>query len=308
MKYISAKQTAEKWGISSAMVRRYCLNGLIPKAEVINGMWCVPENAKKPEATSSGVAKKVQLSAFAKKVKRQKTKKVYHGLYDYLMVDMTYSSNRMASNRLTRGQVENVFRKGKVVEMFEPIKVSDLIEVLNHCRCLDYVLDHVEEKLTLKFIKNLHFMLTNGTVDAAEDRVHPGEYRTKESKRSVDFAVHPNTIDSSMKKLLDTYESKRNIGIEEILDFHVKIERIFPFEDYNGRLGRLIMLKECIRYDVTPFVLDDKRRSRYLDGIKCWDENPEILIEVVAEAQARFAAQIELHEMLERQKKFLAEN
>lgn len=305
MKYLSVKDTAKKWGISGTMVRRYCNNGCIPNAVQTENGWKIPATAKKPNSTESAIPKKKELPALAKKLIRQKTKKNYHGLYDYVQINLTYSSNRMASNRLTRDQVELIFKKGKVSNMFEPVKISDLIETMNHCICIDYILDHLSDPLSPQYVKHIHYLLTYGTVDSRLSKVLPGEFRSPSSSREESFISPVSSIASSLKALTTDYETCNQKDIQTILTFHVKLERIFPFEDYNGRVGRLIMLKECLRHNVMPFILDDKRRSRYLDGLRSWDDTPDPLITVVKEAQERFAHQIDQHEWLEHGRTFL---
>ena len=305
MQYISTKAASEKWAITEQLIRRYCRQERIPGAIQKEGAWLIPEDAQKP-AKIEPVEKEVpELPPLAKKLIRQKKKKNFHGLYDYVQTDLTYSSCRMASNRLTRGQVETIFKKGKVSVSFEPMKVSDLVEVLNHCVCVDYILDHVEEPLSQKFIKHLHYQLTFGTVDERRKKVTPGQYRTKNSYRAEPFMSPPDRISDKLKALVTEYEALDEVDRREILDFHVRFERIFPFEDCNGRIGRLIMFKECLRHEVMPFILDDKRRSRYLEGIREWDDDPGILSEVVMEAQSRFDAQIQLQMLAEHRQSFL---
>ena len=203
----------------------------------------------------------------------------------------------MASVRLTRYQVETIFKKGKIREAFEPFKVSDVIEVLNHIHCVDYILDHVMEPLTQKFIRKLHHLLMTGTVDEYKEQVRPGEYRTITSRPRDRQLLHPDKIHSGMAELIAAYEKQPEIERNHILDFHVRFEEIFPFEDGNGRVGRLLMFKECLRHDVMPFIIDDKRRSRYLRGIKEWHTDRYELVDVVMEAQDRFKAQIELQKL-----------
>ena len=305
MQYISTKAASEKWAITEQLIRRYCRQERIPGAIQKEGAWLIPEDAKKP-AKIEPVEKEVpELPPLAKKLVRQKKKKNFHGLYDYVQTDLTYSSCRMASNRLTRGQVETIFKKGKVSVSFEPMKVSDLVEVLNHCVCVDYILDHVEEPLSQKFIKHLHYQLTFGTVDERRKKVTPGQYRTKNSYRTEPFMSPSDRISDKLKALVAEYESLDEVDRREILDFHVRFERIFPFEDCNGRIGRLIMFKECLRHEVMPFILDDKRRSRYLEGIRAWDNDPGILGEVVMEAQSRLDSQIKLQMLAEHRQSFL---
>ncbi len=138
MKYVSVREIAEIWGINVSLVRRYCAQGRIPGAMQTKDGWRIPEDAVHPERTVLEHTEEPELPELARKLKNQKKKRNYHGLYDYVVIDLTYSSSRMASCRLTRQQVESIFRKGKVRESFEPMKVSDLIEVLNHCECVDY--------------------------------------------------------------------------------------------------------------------------------------------------------------------------
>ena len=305
MQYISTKAASEKWAITEQLIRRYCRQERIPGAIQKEGAWLIPEDAKKPAKIESMEKDVPELPPLAKKLIRQKKKKNFHGLYDYVQTDLTYSSSRMASNRLTRQQVETIFKKGKVSVSFEPMKVSDLVEVLNHCVCVDYILDHVEEPLSQKFIKHLHYQLTFGTVDERRKKVTPGQYRTKNSYRTEPFMSPSDRISDKLKALVAEYESLDEVDRREILDFHVRFERIFPFEDCNGRIGRLIMFKECLRHEVMPFILDDKRRSRYLEGIQEWDDDPGILSEVVMEAQSRFDAQIQLQLLAEHRQNFL---
>lgn len=305
MEYITVKEAADKWNTSVQIVRRLCRQERIPGVVQTDGAWLIPEDAKKPDRAEYAVAEAKELPPLAKKLVRQKKKKNFHGLYDYVQTDLTYSSSRMASNRLTRQQVETIFKKGKVSVSFEPMKVSDLVEVLNHCVCVDYILDHVEEPLSQKFIKHLHYQLTFGTVDERRKKVTPGQYRTKNSYRAEPFMSPPDRISEKLKALVAEYESLDEVDRREILDFHVRFERIFPFEDCNGRIGRLIMFKECLRHEVMPFILDDKRRGRYLEGIREWDDDPGILSEVVMEAQSRFDAQIQLQMLAEHRQSFL---
>ena len=305
MEYISVKQAADTWDTSVQIVRRFCRQERINGAIQSNGSWLIPANARKPKRIEGIDPDLEKLPPLARTLIRQKKKKNFHGLYDYVQTDLTYSSGRMASNRLTRGQVETIFKKGKVSVSFEPMKVSDLVEVLNHCVCVDYILDHVEEPLSQKFIKHLHYQLTFGTVDERRKKVTPGQYRTKNSYRTEPFMSPSDKISDKLKALVAEYESLDEVDRREILDFHVRFERIFPFEDCNGRIGRLIMFKECLRHEVMPFILDDKRRSRYLEGIREWDNDPGILSEVVMEAQSRFDAQIQLQMLAEHRQSFL---
>ena len=297
MYYLSAKEIAEKWGVSPMLIRRLCNQDRIPGAVFREGVWRIPEDAVRISRTNLEHTAGEELPELAKKLQSQKKKRNFHGLYDFTIIDLTYSSSRMASVRLTRQQVETIFKKGKVRESFEPMKVSDVIEVLNHIHCVDYILDHVMEPLTQKFIRKLHQILMTGTVDEYRGYVRPGEYRTVTSRPRDRQLLHPDQIHSGLAELIAAYEKQPEIERNHILDFHVRFEEIFPFEDGNGRVGRLLMFKECLRHDVMPFIIDDKRRSRYLRGIKEWHTDRYELVDVVMEAQDRFEAQIELQRL-----------
>ena len=306
MEYITVKEAAEKWNTSVQVVRRFCRQERIAGVVQQEGAWLIPKYAKKPGRAEPMEAGAAILPALAQKLLRQKKKKSFHGLYDYVQINLTYSSCRLASNRLTRQQVETIFTKGKVSVSFEPRKVSDLVEVLNHCVCVDYILDHTQEPLTPKFIKELHYQLVFGTVDDRRKRVAPGQYRSPKSSRRVPFMLPAEQISSKLKALIAEYEALTEVERRDILRFHVRFERIFPFEDCNGRIGRLILFKECLRHDVMPFIIDDKRRTRYLEGLREWDDDPGILTEVVMEAQSRFDAQIQLQNLSEDRHNFLS--
>lgn len=306
MEYMTVKEAAEKWNTSVQVVRRFCRQERIAGVVQQEGAWLIPKYAKKPGRAEPMEAGAAILPALAQKLLRQKKKKSFHGLYDYVQINLTYSSCRMASNRLTRQQVETIFTKGKVSVSFEPMKVSDLVEVLNHCVCVDYVLDHAQEPLTPKFIKELHYQLVFGTVDDRRKRVAPGQYRSPKSSHKVPFMLPADQISSKLKALIAEYEALTEVERRDILSFHVRFEQIFPFEDCNGRIGRLILFKECLRHDVMPFIIDDKRRNRYLEGLREWDDDPGILTEVVMEAQSRFDAQIQLQNLSEHRHNFLS--
>ena len=297
MQYLSAKEIAEKWGVSPILVRRLCRQGRVPGAVQKKDGWSIPEDAVREERTVLEYTGEPELPELAKKLQNQKKKRNFHGLYDFVVIDLTYSSSRMASCRLTCQQVETIFRKGKIRESFEPLKVSDVMEVLNHIHCVNYILDHVMEPLTQKFIRKLHEILMTGTVDAYRQQVRPGEYRTVTSRPRDRELLPVSRLNSSLTELIRNYEHQTEIERNQILDFHVQFEEIFPFEDGNGRVGRLIMFKECLRHGTMPFIIDDKRWSRYLRGIKEWHDDRYEMIDVVMEAQDRFEAQIELQRL-----------
>ena len=200
-----------------------------------------------------------------------------------IQVNLAYSSSRMASNRLTRNQVEEMYRTKRLTASFEPTKVDDIVEMMNHFICMRYVVDNITAPLTVSFVKQVHHFLTYGTYADQNHKTGVGEFRIKPDK----LGIPPQQINKAVADLIKIYERKA-AKLEQILAFHVQFERIHPFDDYNGRVGRILMVKECLRYGIDPFVIDDKRRGEYNRGIARWDTNPEILQKVVCEAQKRF--------------------
>ena len=219
----------------------------------------------------------------------QRNKNNHYGIYEYIQVNLTYSSNRMASNRLTRNEVEEVYRTNKISTTFEPVKVDDIIETINHFAAVRYIVDNISAPLTQAFIKKLHHILTYGTYVDRKENLRPGEFRLSKSKIGV---PHKDII-PALSALLKEYE-KGAVDMERILDFHVRFEQIRTFEDYNGRVGRLVMMKECLRHGIDPFIIDDKRRGAYNRGIAAWSEDHQPLMSVSLEAQKRFQGKMEL--------------
>lgn len=307
MELLTIKEISKRWKISEQMVRKYCRDGRIPEAVYKEGTWYLPTTTKKP-AHKEWTRTENPAPKLVKQLQRQRTKKMYHGLYDYIHVNFCYSSNRMASNRLMLKQVEEIFRKGKVSVAFEPIKIDDAIEAYNHFTCVNYIIDTATERLTQSYICKLHSMLCYGTMAERKKTFYPGKYRTEKVTLKNAKPPQPAHIRSQMSKLLGEYECLDSIDMMKILDFHVKFERIHPFADCNGRVGRLLMFKECLRHEVTPFILDDKRRSAYLKGIREWDMDKSTLFMPCHEAQARFTAQYELQELRKYSKNYVTKN
>ena len=296
MHYISVKEAAAQWGVTIQMVRRYCQKGMVPQVIQENGGWRIPEGTPRPGTPKSEVVE-TKPSSLVNQIKYQRSKNNHFGIYEYIQVNLAYSSNRMASNRLTREQVEDLYRTKKLSVSFEPTKVDDIVEIMNHFICVREMVDTIEEPLTHSLIRRYHYCLTYGTYADQKHQIGIGEYRKNLSKLGVPTRV----ISSKLDELIQSYEN-RSIDMDAILDFHVRFEKIHPFEDYNGRVGRLIMMKECLRHNIVPFIVDDKHRGSYNKGIACWHTDPSVLRDVCLKAQDRFRRQIEFQRLLQRHK------
>ena len=286
MKYITVKDAADMWKMSERMVRKYCEQDRIDGAIHAGNVWVIPAKAKRP-SEMKGV--EIPLTAFAKRVVYQRSKNNHYGIYEYIQVNLTYSSNRMASNRLTRNEVEEVYRTNKITTSFEPVKIDDLIETINHFSAVRYVIDTILTPLSRTYIKKLHEILTYGTYAERKEKLLSGEFRNEADK----FGVPASEIDSALTKLIDEYE-KNPVNMDRIVDFHAEFEIIHPFSDYNGRVGRLIIIKECLRHGIDPFIIDDKHRGAYNRGICNWTSDRSQLTKVALDAQKRFQGKMAL--------------
>ena len=301
MKFMNVSETAEKWGIDQRMVRSYCKDGRVPGAIQNDDNWLVPLSAIKPprKKREEKPRKVTEIPPLAAKLKLEKKKRRYHGLYDYTQANFTYSSNRLASNRLMCKQVDEIMKTGKVTTYSEPVKIDDLIEITNHVICIDYILETVMQPITQTYIKKLHRLLLYGTV---YDRTHMGavgSYRKKLARLGAAKTPAPREINSQLAKLIGEYESKHEYGFADVVEFHALFEAIKPFEDGNGRVGRLLLFKECLRREIIPFFIDDKRRSDYMRGLRLWKMDREPLLTVCYQAQERYAKEIESQKLLE---------
>lgn len=295
LKYLTVTEIAAQWEISTVRVREYCRDGRIPKAIRRNRNWLIPEDAEKPGLPP---AEEAPVPDMVKRILYQKVRNNHFGLYEYLQVNLAYSSCRMASNRLTRTQVLDLYRTGKLGHNFENTKVDDIIDVVNHFIACAHVLDTVMKPLSLDYIRNIHRDLTYGTYADRTNRCEAGTFRMRAPMAHVTGATKPERISLELDRLIRGYE-KLKPNLEGVLSFHVAFEEIRPFADYNGRVGRLILMKECLRYGIDLFIFDDKHRREYNQGIDMWDENPLILTNAVLEAQERFRNQMDTCRLFE---------
>lgn len=190
----------------------------------------------------------------------------------------------MASNRLTRKQVLEIYRTGKISVAFEPMKIDDLIEIISHFSACHHMIETLAEPPTAPYIRKLHRLMFHGTLADRKGSLHIGELRKTPHKQGM----VADGILPALNAIIKEYESKKNIELSDILEFHVAFEKIHPFEDGNGRVGRLIMMKECFRFVLVPFIIDDKKRGTYNRGITCWDADPSVLTDVAYTGQCRF--------------------
>lgn len=284
MAYLSVEKTAEKWGISQRSVRNYCAQGRIAGAKRIGKTWYIPEDAQKPGRIARKKAEPTLLQILAE----QKAARMTGGIYHKVQIDLTYNSNHIEGSRLTHDQTRYIFETNTIGIENEAVNIDDILETANHFRCIDMVIDKAHSALTEKFIKELHFVLKTGTSDSRKDWFNVGEYKKLPNEVGGRDTTLPENVAAEMETLLETYNALPSKSFEDIVAFHVAFERIHPFQDGNGRIGRLILFKECLKYNIVPFILEDDLKLFYYRGLKEWDQEKGYLLDTCLTAQDRF--------------------
>lgn len=290
MRYFSAIEMAKIWAISVRSVRNYCTQGRVDGAFLAGKTWQIPEDAKKPERLNKKKMKKITLLDI---LKEQKVSKYSGGIYHKTQIDLTYNSNHIEGSRLSHDQTRYIFETNTIGLESEVLNVDDVLETANHFRCIDMIIDHAKDVLSEKFIKELHFVLKNGTSDSRKEWFVVGDYKKIPNEVGGMNTTIPEEVAQRMKELLKEYNDKKEKSFEDILDFHVKFERIHPFQDGNGRVGRLILFKECLKYNIVPFIIDDHLKMFYYRGLKEWDYEKGYLIDTCLSAQDKYKADLD---------------
>ena len=285
MRYVSVAEIAKKWNISERSVRNYCAHGRVNGALLAGKTWKIPENADKPERSNK---KKEQPITLLEILQEQKTDQYSGGIYHKTQIELTYNSNHIEGSRLTHDQTRYIFETNTIVVENGVLNVDDVIETANHFRCIDMIIDYAKAALTEKLIKKLHLTLKTGTSDSRKDWFAVGDYRKLPNEVGGRETALPEEVADKMKALLTEYNAKEAKTFEDILDFHVKFERIHPFQDGNGRVGRLIMFKECLKYNIVPFIIEDNLKMFYYRGLKEWDDEKGYLTDTCLAAQDKY--------------------
>lgn len=288
--YLSVAETAKKWNISERSVRNYCAQGRVPGAFLTGKVWNIPESARKPERANKQTAAPASLLDI---LQEQKASKCPGCIYHKTQIDLTYNSNHLEGSQLTHEQTRFIFETNTIGVQNEVLNVDDVIETANHFRCVDLIIDHAKEMLTEKFIKELHLTLKSGTSDSRKDWFAVGEYKKLPNEVGGMATALPENVSAEMKALLASYTAKSEKSLTDILDFHVRFERIHPFQDGNGRVGRLIMFKECLKYGIVPFIMEERLKLFYYRGLKEWDNEKGYLTDTCLTAQDTYKRYLE---------------
>lgn len=283
MAYISVKAWAEMHGVSERTARNYCAHGKIEGAYLIGKTWNIPEDALPPKRSG-----KISISPLLTAVREQKDGKIKGGIYHRIQIDLTYNSNHIEGSKLTHDQTRYIFETNTIGISEGTVNVDDIIETTNHFRAIDYIIDNTDVKLTEAFVKNLHFLLKSGTSDERKSWFRIGDYKKLPNEVGGNVTVEPENVHKEINALLKEYNGKKHPTLEDIIDFHQRFEAIHPFQDGNGRVGRLIMFRECLRFGYVPFIITDELKMFYYNGLRNWPTIKGYLMDTCLSAQDNF--------------------
>ena len=284
MDYISVAEFAEKFGISERTARNYCATGKIEGATLIGKTWSIPADATLPSRKSRQRTTMPLLAA----LRREREAGMKGGIYHRTQIDLTYNSNHIEGSRLTHDQTRFIYETNTIGVEGESLRIDDIIETTNHFRCIDMVIDRAEERLTENLVKELHLRLKAGTSDSLKSWFRVGEYKHLPNEVGGYETTPPEEVHQEMCDLLREYNAIKHKSFEDILDLHYRFEMIHPFQDGNGRVGRLIMFKECLANGIVPFIITDELKMFYYRGLREWPRVKEYLRDTCLTAQDNF--------------------
>ena len=287
MNYISVTEIAKKWGISERSVRNYCAEGRVEGAILVGKTWTIPENAEKPGRKKKETSVPQTLLEI---LKAEKAAKLTGGIYHKIQIELTYNSNHIEGSRLTHDQTRYIYETNTIGMTNDAVNVDDIVETANHFRCIDLIIDRASGSITESLIKQLHQILKSGTSDSRLDWFAVGEYKQIPNEVGGKETTAPEDVPAAVKKLLAEYNRIEEKTLRDIIDFHYRFECIHPFQDGNGRVGRLLLFKECLKYNIVPFVIDEKLKMFYYRGLTEWPREEGFLMDTCLTAQDTFKA------------------
>lgn len=290
MKFLSVAQTAQKWNLSERTVRNYCANGKIPDTFLTGKKWNIPENAERPKKAKKSTPPPRTLLEV---LKAEKASKIKGGIYHKIQVELTYNSNHIEGSKLTHDQTRYIFETNTIGITDSAVNIDDIVETANHFKCIDTVIDNAAKPLSETFIKQLHLTLKNGTSDSRKDWFVVGDYKKYPNEVGGKITVLPEKVPESIKLLISEYNKIKDKTFNDIIRFHYEFECIHPFQDGNGRIGRLILFKECLKNNIVPFIIDENLKMFYYRGLNEWKSEKGYLIDTCLTAQDKFKKYLE---------------
>ena len=290
MNFLSVSEIAKLWNLSERSVRNYCAEGRIPGAYLVGKTWMIPSDAVKPDRKARISNNKKTLLDI---LKLEKESKLKGGIYHKVQIELTYNSNHIEGSRLTHDQTRYIYETNTIGLTDEVINVDDIVETANHFRCIDLIIDKANLNITENLIKQLHFILKNGTTDSRKNWFVVGDYKKLPNEVGGRVTTSPEKVEDEVKSLIEWYNNIKNKALNDIIEFHYRFECIHPFQDGNGRVGRLLMFKECLKYNIVPFIIDEKLKMFYYRGLKEWEQEKGYLIDTCLAAQDQFKAYLD---------------
>ncbi|MDR0697086.1 MAG: Fic family protein [Christensenellaceae bacterium] len=285
MDYKTVAEMAKLWGLTERAVRKYCSISKIEGARLDGKRYLIPDGTPIPERKN---AKKFSDNHLLNRLKDEKEGKVKGGIYHKVQVNLTYNSNHIEGIKLTEDQTRFIFETNTVGADFSGVPVDDIVEAINHFRCIDIAIDNAKKPLTETLIKKFHLLLKSGTSQSRLAWFKVGDYKIIPNEVGGESTCLPREVRKKMKELLAEYNAKGKKTLYDIIDFHQRLEKIHPFQDGNGRIGRLIIFKESLSNNIIPFVIDKEHRWYYYRGLKEWKTEQGYLTETCLAAQEKF--------------------
>lgn len=288
MEYISVSQFAEKYGISERTARNYCAVGKIEGAFLTGKTWNIPREAGLPRRK-----RQFRVMPLLAVLREQMQLKLHGGIYHKTQIELTYNSNHIEGSRLTQEQTRHIFETDTIGIADGSIRVDDIIETTNHFRCIDKIIEQAEAPLTESLIKELHGTLKAGTSDSRKEWFAVGAYKRLPNEVGGMETTSPEDVPQQMRALLKAYHAKRQKTLEDLVDFHQQFEAIHPFQDGNGRVGRLILFKECLANGIVPFIITEELKLFYYRGLQQWPRVKGYLMDTCLTAQDNYKAMLD---------------
>lgn len=295
MRYLTVAEVANLWGLSERSVRNYCAQGRIEGAVLTGKTWNIPETAEKPDRLNKHADVSMDLLS---RLKAEKKTKLHGGIYHKIQIDLTYNSNHIEGSTLTHDQTRYIFETN-TIGIGTAVKVDDVVETANHFKCIDMIIDNAAYAPSESFIKQLHAVLKNGTSDSRQDWFAVGDYKRLPNEVGGKETTPPDNVANEMKRLLKEYNAIEEKSFDDLLDFHFRFEAIHPFQDGNGRVGRLLLFKECLRNRIVPFIITDDLKMYYYRGLSEWKNERGYLRDTCLTAQDRFRKVLEYFRIFE---------
>ena len=282
MDLITVTQYAQMHGLPERTVRNWCNAGKMQGAFLAGKTWNIPADAPLPRKG------KPKVSALLKRLNEEKDGRVSGGIYHRTQIDLTYNSNHIEGSRLTHDQTRYIFETNTIGITNNAVNVDDIVETTNHFRCIDLIIDRAQERLSESMVKELHKILKTGTSDSRKEWFIVGDYKKLPNEVGGRETCPPEQVHAQMRLLLSEYNAKKEKTLEDIIDLHQRFELIHPFQDGNGRVGRLIMFKECLANGIVPFIITEELKLFYYRGLSEWGHINGYLTDTCLTAQDNY--------------------